>query len=44
MDLTPKLLTDIEFPMWWRGYKPEDVDEFLERVAAGVAELQNQVA
>jgi len=44
MDLTPKLLTDIEFPMWWRGYKPEDVDEFLERVAAGVGELQQLVA
>lgn len=44
MDLTPKLLTDIEFPMWWRGYKPEDVDEFLERVAVGVGELQQLVA
>lgn len=44
MDLTPKLLTDVEFPLWWRGYKQDDVDEFLERVAAGVAELQQQVA
>ncbi|MEA3055210.1 MAG: cell division initiation protein [Actinomycetota bacterium] len=44
MDLTPKLLTDIEFPMWWRGYKPEEVDEFLERVAVGVSELQQLLA
>src|SRR4051812_39418356 len=44
MDLTPKLLTDIEFPMWWRGYKPEEVDEFLERVSVGVGELQQLVA
>jgi cell division initiation protein len=44
MDLTPKLLTDIEFREAWRGYNREDVDEFLERVAVGVGELQQLVA
>jgi cell division initiation protein len=44
MDLSPKLLTDVQFREQWRGYKPEEVDEFLERVAAGVGELQTQLA
>jgi cell division initiation protein len=43
MDLSPKLLTDIQFREQWRGYNPEEVDEFLERVAAGVEELQSRL-
>jgi DivIVA domain-containing protein len=44
VDLTPKALTDAEFREAWRGYNRDDVDEFLERVAAGVGELQQRLA
>ena len=44
MDLSPKLLTDVQFREQWRGYNPDEVDEFLERVASGVEELQNRLA
>lgn len=44
MELSPNLLTDIEFREQWRGYSPTEVDEFLERVAAGVGELQQRLA
>jgi cell division initiation protein len=43
MDLSPKLLTDVQFREQWRGYNPDEVDEFLERVAAGVDELQHRL-
>jgi cell division initiation protein len=43
MDLSPKLLTDVQFREQWRGYNPDEVDEFLERVAAGVDELQTRL-
>lgn len=43
MDLSPKLLTDVQFREQWRGYNPDEVDEFLERVAAGVEELQHRL-
>ena len=43
MDLSPKLLTDVQFREQWRGYNPEEVDEFLERVAAGVGEMQHRL-
>jgi DivIVA domain-containing protein len=39
MELTPRLLTEVEFREQWRGYSQNEVDEFLERVAAAVAEL-----
>ncbi|MBK9181230.1 MAG: DivIVA domain-containing protein [Acidimicrobiales bacterium] len=39
MDLTPKLLHDVEFREKWRGYDPDEVDAFLERVAQGVDSL-----
>ena len=39
MELTPRLLTEVEFREQWRGYSQNEVDDFLERVAAGVAEL-----
>lgn len=44
MDLSPKLLTEIRFREQWRGYNPEEVDEFLERVAAGIEETQHRLA
>ncbi len=40
MELTPKLLETQHFPERFRGYDPEAVDDFLERVAAGIAEMQ----
>jgi cell division initiation protein len=43
MDLTPRLLTEVEFREQWRGYSPNDVDDFLERVAVAVGELQEQL-
>lgn len=43
MDLSPKLLTDIQFREQWRGYNPEEVDEFLERVASGLEEMQQRL-
>lgn len=43
MDLTPRLLTEVEFREEWRGYSRRDVDDFLERVAAAVGELQERV-
>jgi cell division initiation protein len=39
MELTPRLLTEVEFREQWRGYSQNEVDDFLERVAAAVAEL-----
>ena len=40
MDVSPQLLREVEFREKWRGYSPDEVDEFLEKVAAGVEELQ----
>ena len=43
MDVSPQLLRDVEFREKWRGYSPDEVDEFLERVAAGVEQLQAEL-
>lgn len=44
MDLTPQLLHAAEFREARRGgYDTRDVDEFLERVAVGVGELQERL-
>jgi DivIVA domain-containing protein len=43
MDLTPRLLTEVEFREEWRGYKREDVDDFLARVATALGELQERL-
>ena len=43
MDLSPQLLREVEFREKWRGYSADDVDEFLEQVAAGVERLQAQL-
>ena len=40
MDVSPQLLREVEFREKWRGYSPDEVDAFLERVAAGVEQLQ----
>ena len=44
MDISPKLLREVEFREQWRGYNPEEVDEFLERLALGLEELQTRLA
>jgi DivIVA domain-containing protein len=42
MDLTPRLLTEVEFKEQWRGYSPTEVDQFLAGVASAVGELQQR--
>jgi DivIVA domain-containing protein len=39
MELTPELLEEQEFPVVLRGYDTDAVDDFLERVGAGVRVL-----
>jgi DivIVA domain-containing protein len=43
MDVSPRTLREVEFREKLRGYHPEDVDEFLERVAAGLEILQERL-
>jgi DivIVA domain-containing protein len=43
MDVTPKTLREVEFRERMRGYHPEDVDHFLEEVAAGLEVLQERM-
>jgi DivIVA domain-containing protein len=43
MDLTSKMLRDVEFRDRLRGYDTDEVDEFLEQVAVGVDELHAQL-
>lgn len=43
MDLTPELFESVTFQERWRGYDPADVDDFLERVAVAVGDLQSRV-
>ncbi|MBV8162319.1 MAG: DivIVA domain-containing protein [Acidimicrobiia bacterium] len=40
MELTPQQLCDVEFSEQWRGYSRDQVDDFIERVAAAVSDLQ----
>jgi DivIVA domain-containing protein len=44
MDLTAKMLRDVEFRDRLRGYDTDEVDEFLERVAVGIDELHAELA
>lgn len=45
MELTPKLLTEeVDFRVAYRGYDRDEVDDFLERVAVAVGQLQAQLA
>jgi DivIVA domain-containing protein len=43
MEGTPQLLTDVKFSQHRRGYDPDEVDNFLERVSAAVAQLQDKL-
>lgn len=42
--LTPEAILDVEFREKLRGYNPEDVDRYLEQLAAGVRALNAQLA
>lgn len=39
----PHLLTDVRFSVSRKGYDPDEVDNFLERVSAAVAQLQDKL-
>ncbi len=43
MDVTPKLLEEVEFREKFRGYDPEEVDDFLERVAVAFGNLHDRL-
>jgi cell division initiation protein len=43
MEVSPKTLREVEFREKMRGYHPEDVDQFLEQVAAGMEILQDRL-
>ncbi len=43
MELTPELLTSVDLREQWRGYNKDDVDDFLERVAAAIGDLQERL-
>jgi DivIVA domain-containing protein len=43
MDLSSKMLREVEFRDRLRGYDTDEVDEFLERVAVGIDELHAQL-
>ena len=43
MDVSAQTLREVEFREKLRGYHPDDVDEFLERVAAGIEYLQDRL-
>jgi cell division initiation protein len=43
MDVTPQVINEVEFHQKMRGYDPDEVDDFLERVAVAVEQLQERV-
>jgi len=43
MEVSPKTLREVEFREKMRGYHPEDVDQFLEQVAAGLEVLHDRL-
>ena len=43
MDVSPETIRQVEFRERLRGYHQDDVDEFLERVAAGLEILQERL-
>lgn len=43
MEISPRTLREVEFREKLRGYHPDDVDEFLERVAAAIEVLQDKL-
>ena len=45
MSITPEALREASFrTAAWKGYHPDDVDEFLERLAAGIEVLEERLA
>jgi DivIVA domain-containing protein len=44
MELTPQVINEVEFSMARRGYDPDQVDEFLEKVATLVEEANKREA
>src|SRR3954447_10706286 len=43
MDVTPQVINEVEFHQKMRGYDPDEVDDFLERVAVAVSQLQERI-
>lgn len=43
MDVSPQTIRQVEFRDKLKGYHPDDVDEFLERVAAGLEIMQERL-
>ena len=43
MDVTPQLLKEVEFREKFRGYDPDEVDDFLERVGVTLNSLNERV-
>src|SRR5271154_6480191 len=44
MDISAKILREVEFRDRLRGYDTDEVDDFLERVAVGFDELSGELA
>jgi DivIVA domain-containing protein len=42
MELSTDLLANVTFREQWRGYSPDQVDEFLERLGVAITELQER--
>jgi DivIVA domain-containing protein len=43
MDVTPQVINEVEFHQKMRGYDPDEVDDFLERVAIAVEQFQERI-
>src|ERR1051326_2382571 len=43
MELTAKVIHDVEFRMALRGYDPDEVDAFISQVERGIEALQTRV-
>jgi cell division initiation protein len=43
MDVTPQVINEVEFHQKMRGYDPDEVDDFLERVASAVGQLTERL-
>jgi len=43
MDVTPQVINEVEFHQKMRGYDPDEVDDFLERVAVAFEQLQDRI-
>src|SRR5213594_244405 len=43
MDVTPQVINEVEFHQKMRGYDPDEVDDFLERVAVAFEQVQERI-